>query len=72
MSDSYKIDVTRKEMVSYREEITHKNCGGVLEAGKTVLTSKPPKYPHICKKCGERVVLWERYPRLVLETRSGR
>lgn len=38
-----------------------KHTGGVFMGGEVFL-SNPPKYPHKCDKCGERITLNKAYP----------
>lgn len=41
-------------------------CGGFFEAdGPINLLTDPPKFPYACKKCGNKELLNERYPKVV-------
>ncbi len=38
-------------------------CGGEFKPTNVVLTTYPPKYPHVCNKCGKGEVFDTTYPR---------
>lgn len=38
-------------------------CGGELKSTGELLRMYPPKHPHVCLKCGKRVLLDKVYPR---------
>ena len=43
-------------------------CGlGEMNPTGVVLTTFPPKYPHICSHCGDDYILDDRYPQLRTE-----
>jgi len=38
------------------------DCGAEYKWNGTALMTHPPKYPHTCPECGDRVTLKDSYP----------
>jgi hypothetical protein len=53
-----------KEIKTYRVRAICTECytGEMIPTGGYILTNYPPRYPHICKKCGYRENLDREYP----------
>lgn len=45
------------------------DCGGELKSDGTVYPTEPPRYKHICDKCGKVEIIWNNcYPTIGYET----
>lgn len=51
-----------KEMKCVEQHLYCERCGTEMERTGQVLLSCPPKYPHICPKCGYKETHLKGYP----------
>jgi ribosomal protein S27AE len=59
--------IKSKEVKVYRDSLYCEECGEEMKfTGRTCL-SHPPKYPHICPKCGKSIFMREKYPTIRYE-----
>lgn len=39
-----------------------KECGGNMAWNGNIIPGQTPTHPHVCEKCGERMILLKKYP----------
>lgn len=63
----------RRQVKTFAVDMMCPKCGeGTMRPdGPFVLMTSPPKYPHICERCGYVESYYESYPRIEYEVING-
>lgn len=59
---------TKTKIQPFQIDYVCNECGeGRMRPTGLALLSHPPKYPHVCDKCGKERIFRESYPKIVYE-----
>lgn len=61
------INIKSKEVKVYQDRLYCNECGEEMKPTNMALATYPMQYPHICPKCGKRVIMSEIYPTIRYE-----
>lgn len=57
------MNIVREPISTYVDKLMCEKCGTEMkQKGNVCYTTDPPKFAHVCEKCGETIITHERYP----------
>jgi hypothetical protein len=55
------------EVIPFKVDLLCDECGTEMKWNGVILTSYPPKYPHMCPKCGAVQKTLKSYPDIIYQ-----